>query len=167
MSSRESPRRPQLVAALTEALREVSGYSVLFSQAVANRLGIGATDLESLGFLSRDGSVTAGRLAELTGLTTGGVTGLVDRLERAGYVRREADPRDRRRVLITRNSEREAELLPLFSSMQQAMEALYTRYTDAELSLILDFATRAVAASKAEIAKLQRAEHPGRGSAGA
>ncbi len=160
MSSLESPDRSTLVSALTDALREVSGLSVLFSQVIADRLGIGSTDLETLGILSRDGPVTAGRLAELTGLTTGAITGLVDRLERAGYVRRKPDPHDRRRVIIRLNAEREAELLPLFASMQQSMERLYAAYTDAELSLILDFIRRATAATKDEIAGVRELALP-------
>src|SRR5690348_4151309 len=109
MSSSEPRDRDALAATLTDALREVSSLGVLLSQSVADRLGIGSSDLESLGFLSRDRAMTAGRLAQLTGLTTGAITGLVDRLERAGYVRREPDPHDRRRVIISWNSEREAE----------------------------------------------------------
>lgn len=160
MSSPESPDRSTLVSALTDALREVSGLSVLFSQVIADRLGIGSTDLETLGILGRDGPVTAGRLAELTGLTTGAITGLVDRLERAGYVRREPDPHDRRRVIIRWNSEREAELFPLFASMQQSMERLYSAYTDAELGLILGFIRRATAATKDEIARMREPALP-------
>lgn len=155
MSSADPADRSVLVEALTAALREVSGLSVLFSQSIADRLGIGSTDLETLGILIQDGPVTAGRLAELTGLTTGAVTGLVDRLERAGYVHREPDPNDRRRVIIGWNSGREVELLPLFASMQQSMQQLYTRYTDAELSLVLDFIRRAAAATQAEIARVR------------
>lgn len=160
MSTPAPTDRDALLAALTDALRDVSGLSVLFSQSIADRLGIGSTDLETLGILSREGPVTAGRLAELTGLTTGAVTGLVDRLERAGYVRRESDPSDRRRVIISWNSEREAELLPLFASMQRSMERLYSRYTDAELSLILDFIRRATATTQAEIARVRELALP-------
>ncbi len=160
MSSTNSSDRAALVAALTGALREVTALGVLFSQAMADHLGIGSTDMECLDLLMRNGPVTAGRLAELTGLTTGAVTGLIDRLERAGYVRREQDPNDRRRVIISSNSEREAELLSLASGMQQAVEALYTRYTDAELALILGFVNRASAVSKDEISRLGREAAP-------
>src|SRR5919109_4685045 len=91
--------RAALLAALEREMRRMSGQSVLFSHAVAERVGMHPTDLECLGFLADEGPLPAGRLAELTGLTTGAVTRMVDRLERAGYVRREADPRDRRRVI--------------------------------------------------------------------
>ena len=87
-------------AALDQALRDTSAQSVLFSQAVADRVGISPTDLETLDILVRSGPMTAGRLAELTGLTTGAITGLVDRLERRGYAHREPHPTDRRSVIV-------------------------------------------------------------------
>ncbi|MGH2367355.1 MAG: MarR family transcriptional regulator [Chloroflexota bacterium] len=143
--------------ALDRELRKMSGQSVLFSQAIAERVGMHSTDLESLDLLQDEGPMTAGRLAELTGLTTGAVTRMIDRLERAGYVRRESDPQDRRRVIIRLSSERASELAPHFESMQRAMNELYDRYSDQELATILDFATRASAASQAEIARLRAA----------
>src|SRR3954447_16148383 len=97
--------RPKARAALMEqlehAVRKSSALGVIFGQAVAERAGISSSDLECLDFLNLEGRVTAGRLAELTGLTTGAITGVVDRLERAGYVRRERDESDRRKVFIT------------------------------------------------------------------
>ena len=96
--------RPKLRAALMQelehALRRSSGQGVIFGQAVANRAGISSSDLECMDFLVMEGRVTAGRLAELTGLTTGAITGVVDRLEKAGLARRERDASDRRKVFI-------------------------------------------------------------------
>src|SRR5574342_463312 len=97
--STKTKKRRELEAALNGALRDVSGQGVLYSQAVAERLRINSTDLECLDHISR-GPVTAGRLAELTGLTTGAITGVIDRLERIGLVRREHDPDDRRKPLV-------------------------------------------------------------------
>ena len=136
--------RVETEAALDLALREISGRSVLFSQAVADRVGINPTDLEALDLLVRHGPMTAGRLAEMTGLTTGGVTGLVDRLERRGYARREPHPSDRRSVVIQplmANAERD--LAPAYAGMEQAMAALMAHYGDDELAVITDFLTRA------------------------
>ena len=76
--------RATTAAALNEAMRASSALSVLLSQAIADRVGISPTDLEALDLVIRHGPLTAGRLAELTGLTTGAITGLVDRLERRG-----------------------------------------------------------------------------------
>lgn len=74
---------------------------VLHNQVVAQKVGLGASDSQFLSLLGQHGPLTPGRLAELTGLTTGSVTGVIDRLERAGYARRERDGGDRRKVLVT------------------------------------------------------------------
>jgi DNA-binding MarR family transcriptional regulator len=149
--------RDALLTGLTRELRRVSGQSVLFSHAVADRLGMHPTDLECLGFLAEEGPVPAGRLAELTGLTTGAVTRMIDRLERAGYVRREADPRDRRRVIVRALPERAREIAPLFEGMDRAMTGLCAGYSDEQLAVILDFINRAGALAQEENARLQTA----------
>jgi DNA-binding MarR family transcriptional regulator len=90
------------------------------------------------------GPITAGRLAELTGLTTGAITGVVDRLERAGYVRRVKDPRDRRRVIVELVSKKAmAEIAPLYAGMAQAVDKLCARYSDEQLAVVLDFVVHA------------------------
>lgn len=153
--------RAALSAALTTALREASGKSVLFSQAVADRAGMNPTDLESLELLARHGPMTAGQLAERAGLTTGAVTGLIDRLERRGYARREPHPTDRRSVIVRPLvDEAEREIGPAYEAMSQAMETLQARYSDAELAVILDFMTRAAEITSEQIAVL-RAEAAG------
>src|SRR5215213_5867675 len=115
--------RASTVAALDRALRETSAQSVLFSQAVADCVGMNPTDLESLDILARHGPMTAGRLAELTGLTTGAITGLVDRLESRGYARREPHPSDRRSVIVQPLTEiAERDLGPAYVSMNQEMD---------------------------------------------
>src|SRR5690242_9197487 len=151
--------RAALARALDDAMRVMSGQSVLLSQAVADRVGLNPTDLEALDLLFREGSMTAGRLAERTGLTTGAVTGLVDRLERRGYVRRVADPADRRRVIVAVDSEPAlADLAPAYDGLRQAMDELMARYSDAELAAILDFMRRATAIGEAHVARLRASE---------
>lgn len=155
MSSPSSERRA-IEAALDRALRETSAQSVLFSQAVADRVGMNPTDLESLDMLARHGPMTAGRLAEMTGLTTGAITGLVDRLERHGYARREPHPTDRRSVIVRpliENAERD--LGPAYVAMSEAMDALMSRYGDEELAVIADFMTRAATITAEQIARLR------------
>src|SRR5271166_2853674 len=93
-------RRNQLVEALNLAARQASGLGVLFGEAVAARLGINHTDLECLGMVLLKDGLTAGEIARETGLTSGAVTGVIDRLERAGLAHREADPGDRRKVHV-------------------------------------------------------------------
>ncbi|GLR84891.1 MarR family winged helix-turn-helix transcriptional regulator [Bradyrhizobium iriomotense] len=122
-------------------MRRSSAQGVLYGQAVANVAGISGSDLECMDFLNLEGRATAGRLAEVTGLTTGAITGVVDRLEKAGYVRRERDDADRRKVFITVVPETTAEIGKLYVPMQQAMHKVWSRYSDEELRLLLRFAT--------------------------
>ncbi|MBB5956536.1 DNA-binding MarR family transcriptional regulator [Saccharothrix tamanrassetensis] len=81
--------------------RESSALTILFHSRVAEQMGLSPTDEKCLDLAMRsDGPITAGRIAELSGLSTGAVTGVIDRLEKAGYVRRVRDPHDRRKVLV-------------------------------------------------------------------
>jgi DNA-binding MarR family transcriptional regulator len=125
----------------------------LFSNAVAARLGVNSTDLECLGYLV-DGPVTAGRLAEATGLTSGAITGVIDRLERAGFARRERDTADRRRVLVHATALVMKRAAPLFAPMAAATEAAIEPYRDDQLELLLDFLARARDAGRAALAAL-------------
>ena len=86
--------------AIAAAVRRWVADAVLHDHAVAHAVGLGASDARFVGLLGRHGPLTPGRLAALSGLTTGTVTGVVDRLERAGFVRRERDAGDRRKVLV-------------------------------------------------------------------
>src|SRR5712672_4709458 len=122
--------RPKARAALMEelehAVRRSSAQGVIFGQTVASRVGISSSDLECLDFLNLEGRVTAGRLAEVTGLTTGAITGVVDRLEKAGFVRRERDDNDRRKVFIATVPENLARIGGLYVPMQEAMHKLWS-----------------------------------------
>jgi DNA-binding MarR family transcriptional regulator len=147
--------RKELMAALEQALRDVSGTGVLFSQAAAERLGLNSTDLECLGLIS-SGPATAGGLARATGLTTGAITGVIDRLERAGYARREHDEADRRKVQVRARPEALQKTAPIFEPMRRASAEVLSRYGNDELALILDFLTRAQAASVSVVAALRK-----------
>ena len=128
---------------LLDRLAELGGLSALLSATIAGRAGMNSTDLESLDLLRRHGPMTAGRLAKLTGLTTGAVTGIIDRLERRGFAHREADVGDRRRVIIVVDGEcAEAELGPFYAGLGEAMDVVLTHYTDAEVALLFDAAQR-------------------------
>ncbi len=121
-------------------MRRSSAQGVLYGQAVANVAGISGSDLECLDFLNLEGRVTAGRLAEVTGLTTGAITGVVDRLEKAGFVRRERDETDRRKVYIVTVPENAARIGRYYVPMQEAMHRLWSTYSEADLQLLLRFA---------------------------
>ena len=133
--------RAALLQELEEAMRRSSAQGVLFGQTVANVAGISGSDLECLDFLNLEGRVTAGRLAEVTGLTTGAITGVVDRLEQAGLVRRERDEADRRKVFIAIVPENVAQIGRFYMPMKAAMNKLWSTYSDAELQLLLRFST--------------------------
>src|SRR6201990_3095550 len=134
--------RPKARAALMEelehAVRRSSALGVIFGQTVASRVGISSSDLECLDFLNLEGRVTAGRLAEVTGLTTGAITGVVDRLEKAGFVRRERDADDRRKVLVKFQPGAERRIMPLFKPMERASMAALESYSDKELAFLLE-----------------------------
>ena len=154
--ARDVPEGAEPRTGIDRALRTTGALSVLLSQAVAVRAGMSPTDLEALDFLYLHGPMPAGRLAELTGLTTGAITGVVDRLERAGYARREADPTDRRRIIVRPLADKaEREIAPLYEPLSRAMDELLSRYTDEELAVILDFFTRAHAIGLEHIARLR------------
>ena len=160
-SSELSPRA-RLLAALNVAFRTSSAQSVMLSQAAADYLEMASSDVECFDLLSLHGPMTAGRLAELTGLTTGAITGVIDRLERAGYATRERDPNDRRRVIVRPNLARHADpaAVAAYGPVAAAMDALLTRYSDDELALILDFFTRANDELHAHIARLRSEPRP-------
>jgi DNA-binding MarR family transcriptional regulator len=134
--------RAALMQELENALRRGSAQGAIFGQTVANTVGISGSDLECLDFLNLEGRVTAGRLAEVTGLTTGAITGVVDRLEKAGLVRRERDPDDRRKVFIATVPENVVRIGRFYEHMQRGMVKLWETYSDAELRLLVGFATK-------------------------
>lgn len=132
--------RDALLQELEEAMRRSSAQGVLYGQTVANVAGIANSDLECMDILYLEGRVTAGRLAEVTGLTTGAITGVVDRLEKAGLVRRERDETDRRKVFIAVVPDAAMKIGQFYVPMQQAMEKVFGGYSDEELRLLLRFA---------------------------
>ncbi len=154
--SRDRSERSELLMANLQLGRELSARTLMFHAAIAQRVGLSATEHKALDILSRAGALTAGELAELTGLTTGAITGLVDRLEKVGFVKRERDPNDRRKVVIQPLTEKmEREMAPLFASMGARMEQLLSRYSTQELALINDFVTQSITILKEETNKLQ------------
>jgi DNA-binding transcriptional regulator GbsR (MarR family) len=133
--------RAELLQELEGAMRKASAHGTMFAKAVADRAGISASDMDCMDFLNLEGRMTAGRLAELTGLTTGAITGVIDRLEKAGFVRRERDESDRRKVFIAPVGTRMREIGRFYQAMQRAMQKQSERYTDAELRLLVRYAT--------------------------
>ena len=122
-------------------MRKVSSQGAMFAKIVADRAGISSADMDCIDFVNVEGRMTAGRLAELTGLTTGAITGVVDRLEKAGFVRRDRDENDRRKVFIVPVAERMMEMGRPYELVKRAMARQSEAYTDAELKFLIRYGT--------------------------
>jgi len=164
--SRNLQARAELLEELYGEFRQLSAATIMFHQAVADRLRMNVTDHKCVDILLRVGRLSAGELARRTGLTTGAITGVIDRLTKAGFVRRAKDPSDRRRVIIEPNVKRiERKIGPLFESMAEAAAELCVPYSTQELAVILDFTTRCHEMTLEQAIKLRgRAFAPVRGA---
>ncbi|MEO6084130.1 MAG: MarR family transcriptional regulator [Umezawaea sp.] len=117
--------------------REMSALTVMFHSRVAERMGLSSTDEKCLDLAMRaEGALTAGRIAELSGLSTGAVTGVIDRLERAGYVRRVRDPHDRRKVLVEITPQNAEKFAYLFEGALASVEEVLSQFTPAEREVL-------------------------------
>jgi DNA-binding transcriptional ArsR family regulator len=156
------PERAQLALAFGAAIRRTGSLMQLVGQAAADRIGVNVTDLNCLNILSFRGHMTAGQLAKATGLTTASITGVIDRLEEAGYVRRERDTSDRRRVVIHLDVEHAiSSVAPVFLPMVRAWQEMTERYSDDELRLIVDFYGQMEEVLRQHIAVLRDSAGPG------
>ena len=109
----------------------------MLNHAVAERLALHPTSWECLSLLLQHGPMTAGQVAEMTGLTTGAVTAVIDRLESAGFVCRRRDDQDRRRVIVEPLPAALENAMPLFAPMLADMGRLNARYSEAELATVV------------------------------
>ncbi|EPG64760.1 MarR family winged helix-turn-helix transcriptional regulator [Leptospira wolffii] len=155
-SASKKPTRTEIHESLSMTMREMSSISTLFSQAVADKVGINSTDMESGDFLNIYGPMTAGKLAELTGLTTGAVTGVIDRLEKARFARRVPDPDDRRKVLVEPLPDRILEILEYFQPMKDGVETVLSQYSVEDLVKFRDLCQKLIAVSRTGLGKLKQ-----------
>jgi DNA-binding MarR family transcriptional regulator len=138
------------------AVRRSGSIMQLLGQVAADRIGINPTDLNCLNIVALTGHMTAGELARETGLTTASITGVLDRLEESGFVRRERDPHDRRRVIVRLNAGPGLrEVAPVFAPLIQAYRAMAAGYSDDELRLILDFQRQVEQLMRDHLARLR------------
>jgi DNA-binding MarR family transcriptional regulator len=124
------------------SLRALSTEIDRLDQAAATRYGLNRTDMRALDIVGRAGQLAPSDLARLLGFTTGGVTTVIDRLERAGYVRRQLDAADRRRQILAVTDATTSRDQEVFGGLIQGTAELLSAYTDEELRLIDDFLSR-------------------------
>jgi DNA-binding MarR family transcriptional regulator len=152
------------IDSVLRSLRRVNLQGSLFGHTVAVRFGLSESDIEALEVLLDTGAATAGMLSDLTGLTTGAVTRVIDRLEQSGYVRRVPDPTDRRRVIVELVPERMAGVEATMALVGDKSASEIGRYSEAELAVIDDFLTRMAAIRHEEATSLR--ESRGQASGG-
>ena len=146
--------RREILEQLARVGREHSDATVLFHASIASLLDLHPTDYKVLGILERSGPLSAGEIARRSGLATASVTNLVDRLEQKGFVRRVADPTDRRRVMVEAVADRLTNARSLFASTRRSVAQLFDRYSDRDLSVIADFLHHNAERLRSETSKL-------------
>ena len=147
--------RQQLLDDLDRTLRKVGAQSVLISDLVATRVGLNSTDLECLDLLYLAGVTTAGTLAKHTGLTSGATTAVIDRLERAGFVKRRRDTADRRCVMVEVVPASAGWIQPLYELLLRRIADLNEDYDDEQIRVVVDYLSRALALGAEHVAWLQ------------
>jgi len=138
--------REEIAAELQQQLVRFIADVILFNHAVSAKLGLGASDSQFMTLLQTYGPLTPRQLTEHTGLTSGTVTGVIDRLEGLGLITRQSDPTDRRKVLVTPSVEAiQEKLAPLYAEQGRRIQSVLATRTDAELQTIQAFFSDAVA----------------------
>jgi DNA-binding MarR family transcriptional regulator len=149
--------RAEVLAAVTVAARRHHAAYTLFSQALADRLGLHPTDLQCVSLLGLEpGPRTTGEIAKLTGLTSGSATRLVDRLERAGLVERQPDPHDRRKMLVSLTARRTAELEAAWETPGRAFGQALDDFTIEELTVIERYLQRITEVGNEQTERMRR-----------
>lgn len=159
MSSDVEETRAALLAELSRELRQYMGLGASFFRVAAARIGMTVTDMQVLDILDGVGPTTAGQLADLTGLTTGAITGMLNRLEEMGLVSRERDPNDGRRVIVRLdpNADKMREISSILHALPQAWEGMAAQYDDKQIAFLLAFLKRSNTISRQEILQLREA----------
>ena len=142
-------------------LRALSTEIDRLDQAAADRYGLNRTDMRALDILGQAGPLAPTDLARQLGFTTGGVTTVLDRLERAGYIRRRPDPADRRRLVVQTTEATAARDAEVFGGLIRQTTDLLATYTDDQLQVIDDFLTRTRQLTAAYADALGSAAQPG------
>src|SRR5947209_20621939 len=131
-----APHRRRLNRAIKESLRDLGAQLSLLNHSVGTRLDLKPADLECLDLIGREGPLSPSALARRAGLHPATLTGILDRLERGGWIVRERDANDRRAVLVRAVHDRYVQLLRLYSGLSRSMNTILADYSDSELELI-------------------------------
>jgi DNA-binding MarR family transcriptional regulator len=159
LSSGSQEKHTEILGELARELRQFTGLGTSFFRAAAARIGITVTDMQVIDILESTGPMTAGQIADLTGLTTGAITGMLNRLEEAGLVRRERDPTDGRKVIVRleRGRDEGPKVSSTFASLVQAWKEMASHYDDKQAAFLLEYLKRSNALSRQEIVRLREA----------
>jgi DNA-binding MarR family transcriptional regulator len=153
--SKQSKRRG-LLKKFSDLGRRVSTQTVFLHQAIAQSIGLNATDTKCVDLILSHpaGSVTAGQLSSMTGLTTGAITHILDRLEKRQIIERVRDTRDRRRIFVRVNPQSLEPLMPQYEAIGKAYTDLVDQYSDEELQLICDYMEKASTVAEHQLANM-------------
>jgi DNA-binding MarR family transcriptional regulator len=136
--------------------RKFSDTTILLHENIAAKVGLSGADHKYLGILMQNGAITAGEFSTLTGLTTGAVTGVIDRLEKKNLVKREFDKNDRRKIMIVPNHENAMKILGgIFTSLQERMVKVMASFTDEETEIIEKYLYSTIEAMNDVIEKIK------------
>lgn len=131
--------RRALLEQLGDEVRANQRATAIVDDVAVELMGVNRTDGRCLDLLEHRGQMSAGELAKASGLSTGAITAVIDRLERAGYAQRVADPTDRRRVLIEPTAKARTMAWELFAPLAELVEPLLARYSDEDLKMLIEF----------------------------
>ncbi|MFF0311987.1 MarR family winged helix-turn-helix transcriptional regulator [Streptosporangium sp. NPDC004379] len=149
-----SNRSELLARVVGESQRHYAAYT-LFNQAMADRIGLHPTDVQCIALLDLEpGPVTTGEIARLTGLASGSASRLVDRLKKAGFVRRLPDPNDRRRALVALVPDAAGRIEEAWDVPGRAFGAALDHYTDEQLEVIADYLHRTAEVGREQARRL-------------
>jgi DNA-binding MarR family transcriptional regulator len=152
--SEETRRRTVVSGEIRDGLRELSIQLALLNHHVSARLELKDVDLDCLNLIDRHGPLSPSVLARRAGVHPATITGILDRLERGGWVARDRDPTDRRAVVVRSLRDRYADLMRLYSGMSRSMNQILGGYDDTELELLADFLRRTANAGKTAVDEL-------------
>jgi DNA-binding MarR family transcriptional regulator len=146
------PRRSARAIGLS--LRELAIQLSLLNHQIGAKLELRDVDIDCLDLIDREGPMSPSALARLAGLHPATITGILDRLERGGWITRERDPEDRRAILVRSRRERLPDLLRLYAGMNRSMNRIYAEYTESELNVIADFLQQTAKAGRSATEEL-------------